>query len=58
MIQSWLFLLRHNNLLSYFRNLGSLRYGNEYSKYGKIPFFPFAEAFFNHTVITARDWFV
>ncbi len=27
-------------------------------KFGKIPFFPFTEAFFNHAVITARDWFM
>ncbi len=46
------------NVLGYFCNLGSLRYGNEYCKYGKITFFPFTEAFFNHAVITARDWFV
>ncbi len=26
--------------------------------YGKINVFPFTEAFFNHAVITARDWFV
>ncbi len=27
-----------NNVLGYFCNLGFLRYGNEYCKYGKIPF--------------------
>ncbi len=44
------------NVLGYFPNLGSLRYGNEYCKYEKIHFFPFTEAFFNHVVITACDW--
>ncbi len=31
---------KHKNILGYFRNLGSLRYRNEYCMYGKFPFYP------------------
>ncbi len=52
------------NVLGYYRNLGSLRYGNEYSvekstlSMGIIFFSSSTEAYFNHAVITAHDWFV
>ncbi len=42
---------KHKNILGYFRNLGSLRYRNEYCMYGKFPVqigkivLPFTEAF-------------
>ncbi len=46
------------NLLGYYRNLGSLRYGNEYCVerccMGKTIFSSSIEAYFNHAVITAR----
>ncbi len=47
------------NLLGYYRNLGSLRYGNEYcvefdAVWEKLFFSSSTEAYFNHALITAR----
>ncbi len=53
------FTADEKNVLGYYRNLGSLRYGNKYcveyrSLYGKkLFFFSSTEAYFNHAVITA-----
>ncbi len=46
-------------VLGYYRNLGSLRYGNEYcvefdAVWEKLSFSSSTEAYFNHAVITAR----
>ncbi len=46
------------NVLGYYHNLVSLRYGKEYCVerrcMGKKLFSSFTEAYFNHAVITAR----
>ncbi len=48
-------------VLGYFRNLGSLRYGNKYcvedAVWEKKIFSSSTEAYFNHEVMTAR-WLV
>ncbi len=46
-------------MLSYYRNLGSLRYGNKYCVefdvvWEKLSFSSSTEAYLNHAVITAR----
>ncbi len=51
-----------DNVLGYLRNLGSLRYGNEYCVarrlWGKTPFSPRTEDFFSHAVRLHGHWFV
>ncbi len=37
--------VKNHSVLGYFRNLDSLRYGNEYCKHGKIPFSPLLKPF-------------
>ncbi len=50
------------NVLGYFRNLGSLRYWNEYcigdAVWEKLLFSTSPEAFFNHAVELLVHWFV
>ncbi len=52
---------KSKNILGYYRNLGSLRYGNKYwverRCMGKTNSSSSTEAYFNHAVITAR-WLV
>ncbi len=50
------------NVLGYYRNLGSLRYGTSTASckdaYGKMPFFSWTEVLFNHAVKLHDYWFV